>query len=1039
MKRNITLLLLGMLGLAVISLFEEFRLLSAILLIIVLALLNLLWARQDWLAQAVDEKTTELSASDRRYRSLVEQASDGIFVLDVDSYIREVNSSALRMFGYEEEELVGRQAYLLAPASEWRRRGLKLHSLEVGRTISTRRWMKRRDGSLLPVEVKAKMLPDSRLLVFVRDITAQVQSEETLQRRGRALRAVSFSAEQFLRSGNWREQIQEVLGELGQAIDASRVYIFEEERDETGALYITQRYEWVADGITSYLEDPALQYMPVEETGITSWLEALKRGEVKHGLVRTFSEGIRFLLQEQQIQSLVLVPVFVGESFWGFLGFDECLYERTWLPAEIEAMQIAADTLGAAIQREQNEHQVRTAAARAKALVNTAARLSQVTEYHSVLDAICEETVRVLNVPSATISLFREEMQAFEFVAHAGLPEAFIEEATPVTKAEMEQFRSSDGTPAVLIDVQRLSPSPLTQLFARYNFRTVAFVDLIYSGRLLGILTANVFGETREFGQEELALLHGFANQAAQAIANSQLYTMTTHLLERTQQQWQQMQHIVDTVPEGVILIDASYRILLANPAGRDYLALLTDATVGDVLHFLDGQPLPDILNATGSERPWYELAPEGTERIFMLTERPMVGNGGTSGWVLVIRDVTEERKRQQHVQNQERLATVGQLAAGIAHDFNNIMAVITLYSQALERNPDFPRRQEYLATITKQAGQAADLISQILDFSRRAVMERGRLDLLPFVKEVVKLLQRTLPESIVIELEAEEESYLVNADPTRLQQALMNLALNARDAMPEGGQLHIRLSRFTLDAGECPPLPAMNAGEWMKLTVGDTGVGVDTKNLPHLFEPFFTTKHPGRGTGLGLAQVYGIVKQHGGEIEVTSVEGGGTTFNIYLPALERKNPDDASAAAGESAGSGQETILLVEDHEPTQGAIQDTLEMMGYDVLVASTGSEALELYSEHLESVDLVLSDMVMPEMGGMDLYHQLIERCGSIKMMVMTGYPLQDEGRSLLEQGIVDWISKPFAPDMLATKLRQVLDRAVEHDVVARLQTS
>jgi len=302
--------------------------------------------------------------------------------------------------------------------------------------------------------------------------------------------------------------------------------------------------------------------------------------------------------------------------------------------------------------------------------------------------------------------------------------------------------------------------------------------------------------------------------------------------------------------------------------------------------------------------------------------------------------------------------------------------------------------------------------------------MERSRLDLYPFVKEVIKLLERTLPETITIDLDAEPDEYAVKADPTRLQQVLMNLAVNARDAMPDGGYLHLALSRRTVKNGQHTPLPGMMPGEWIELVVSDSGSGIRPANLSHIFEPFFTTKEPGKGTGLGLAQVYGIVKQHGGEIAVQSQVGEGATFTIFLPALSteairrRDQEEDASVA-----GNG-ELVLLVEDDVGTRQAMADILEMLNYRVRAAGDGVEGLALFKEHAGEIALVISDMVMPEMGGMRLYRQLKAIRPDVRVILVTGYPLEEEDRTLLEDGMVTWVQKPFTPEQIGRAIREGL---------------
>jgi two-component system, cell cycle sensor histidine kinase and response regulator CckA len=305
-------------------------------------------------------------------------------------------------------------------------------------------------------------------------------------------------------------------------------------------------------------------------------------------------------------------------------------------------------------------------------------------------------------------------------------------------------------------------------------------------------------------------------------------------------------------------------------------------------------------------------------------------------------------------------------LAAGIAHDFNNILAAITLYTSLMKKENDLSQQNKRrLNVINKQAWHASHLVQQILDFSRQSVLERHHLDLLPLLKEQVKLFSRTFPENITVALNVEEaESYIVNADPTRLQQMLTNLALNARDAMPDGGKLRLDLRK---SANEQADLPDMASAEWLSLSVTDTGTGILPEALPYIFEPFFTTKEPGKGSGLGLAQVHGIVGQHGGHIHVETEVGQGTVFKIYLPAvllpaIESPTPVGINPVQGQG-----ELVLLVEDGAVLRRALHEILEILNYRVLEASNGQEALALLAEQGEQIALVLSDVVMPEMGG------------------------------------------------------------------------
>jgi PAS domain S-box-containing protein len=394
-----------------------------------------------------------------------------------------------------------------------------------------------------------------------------------------------------------------------------------------------------------------------------------------------------------------------------------------------------------------------------------------------------------------------------------------------------------------------------------------------------------------------------------------------------------------------------------------------------------------------------------------------------------VARDITEQRRSEAYLQQQERLVAVGQMAAGIAHDFNNILAIIMLYTQMLQISVQQAAHQRHLSTIYQQAVHASELVQQILDFSRRSPMERVTVDMVPFVKELVRMWQRTLPESIRVELEVNYPSFTILADPARLQQALMNMAINARDAMPNGGILRLGLSPLSVVAGGQSPVANMGVGNWLCIGMGDSGTGIPADVLPHIFDPFYTTKAPGIGTGLGLAQVHGIIHQLDGFIRVESQVGHGTLFTIYFPLV-----DQPATAVGESQsppprGMG-ETILLVEDESALREAMAETLTQLGYQVLTAANGRQAIALFGEHAATINVVVSDLIMPDIGGKELYQALVQseaHPGPLRMLLVTGYP-RDENEEWHTgkgtQGTIRWLQKPFAMETFAHCVAETL---------------
>jgi two-component system cell cycle sensor histidine kinase/response regulator CckA len=551
------------------------------------------------------------------------------------------------------------------------------------------------------------------------------------------------------------------------------------------------------------------------------------------------------------------------------------------------------------------------------------------------------------------------------------------------------------------------------------EMRAAACVPLIAThGEAIGVLWIS---REQPISNAEVGMLKAISDMAANA-----LYRVT--LSEQTQAQARQLQHVMDTVPEGLLLLDSERRIQLMNPAAASYLAVLTHARIGDQLTELGGRPIHELLAPPLAGQPHHEVVIEQPRRrIFEIAPNTMQESSDKEAWLLVLRDVTEARHVQERIQEQARLAAVGQLVAGIAHDFNNVLAVVTLTTELLQiRLPDIPSAErQRLELVYGAVSQATQLIRQLLDFSRRSILMRGPVDLLPFLREQLGMLKRTLPENITFRLVQDRNQYVVNADPTRLMQVLMNLAINARDAMESGGTLTFTLCELSASSDELAPELLMTSNRWLHLMVADTGAGIVPEVLPHIFEPFFTTKSPGKGTGLGLAQVYGIINQHDGFVTVESEVGEGTTFHIYLPLVDQPPMVVETSADSPFARSRGETILIVDDEVATRKVIADILDELGYQVLTAKGNREALALIAEQPERIDLVISDLMMSEQGGIALSTTVQLLWPDLKIIIMSGYPLTDEERIELSAGVAAWLQKPFTSQHLATTVRTVLD--------------
>jgi signal transduction histidine kinase len=464
---------------------------------------------------------------------------------------------------------------------------------------------------------------------------------------------------------------------------------------------------------------------------------------------------------------------------------------------------------------------------------------------------------------------------------------------------------------------------------------------------------------------------------------------------------------IFDHVSDALFIADDAGRIIDANPAACA----------------LSSQPLETIRALTMAE-VLPESSPQGQSDHRVLDVRSTAFAPGVL--VYTVRDLTRQRKLEDQLVQAQKMEAVGQLAGGVAHDFNNLLTVIMSYSSMLlaDMGANDATRGD-IQEISDAAQRAAALTRQLLAFSRKQVLQMRAVNVNAVVTDVEKMLRRLIGEDILLTTHLDPDLDLINADPGQLEQVLINLAVNARDAMPRGGDLTITTDNAELSDEHGERHLGASPGSYVMLAVTDTGSGMTKDVQQRLFEPFYTTKGVGKGTGLGLATVHGIVKQSGGDIYVYSELGHGTTFKVYFPRLTKAEPATITSEHRASAQGGSETVLLAEDDEAIRTLGARVLGSLGYNVLVARTGGEALRIVAEHKGRIDLIATDVVMPEMNGSQLVERVLEARPGIRVLFMSGYT-DDE---VMRRGVIDgqtaFLQKPFTPDLLAHKVREVLD--------------
>lgn len=1182
---------------------------------------------------------------------------DGLTILDPELTILRVNPTVERWYAHA-MPLVGKKCFEvycrrterceICPAYETLQRGEKATAVfpktnEEGEITA---WLELHTFPLL--DRSSNKIRG--VIEYIRDITLSIQDEEALQRKDAILEALSFASKSFLGSTDWNQSIMEVLKRLGEAAGVSRVYIFENHPDPEGELLTSQRYEWVEFGIEPQIDNLQLQNLSLKKVGFERWINMLSKGEVTQGHVKDFPEKERKLLALQDIQSILIVPVFVNEKWWGFIGFDECRRERVWSKGEVEALRSAAEILGAAIRHKQAEEILRASEERYRTILENIEdgyfEVDLAGNFTFFNDAVCrmlgysrEELIGMNNRQYTDPDSNKLLYQAFNKVYRTGIPikgfewQVIRKDGTKqYGEASISLIRDKTGKPIGFRGIardtteRRKAREVLVQSEERYRTLVEESFDGIFIQKGAQILFANRrlhemlgYEEGELVGLDHWKVYHpdyqNLTRERAQARLRGETPPSTyevkflrkdgasfwgeinakviNYLGEPGIQVWardieerkraeeilreseEKYRSLFENAVEGIYRSSIEGRFLTVNPAmarifgyesqdemvhritdiatefyahpnqrqifiqalekgagkvlGLEYEALRKDGTkiwirdsaravfgkdgnllflegfIEDITHrkkaeeFLrtererfksllenapfgivligqegtfryinskfielfgyDSQDIPDgrtwfrkahpdpdyrrqvISNwmedsrwlASGEKRShiFSVICKDGTQKIVNFA----IVRLDTGEHLMTCEDITdlkraEEALRQteEQLRHSQKMEAIGRLAGGIAHDFNNLLTVIKGYAELSSFNLD-KKDPLYgnLEEILKASERASTLTRQLLAFSRRQMLEFKVINLNTLLKDLDKMLHRILGEDIELSYYLSEDIGKVKTDPGQMEQVLLNLAVNARDAMPHGGKLTIETSNVELTEEYARNHLEVKPGPYVMLTVTDNGVGMSPEVKERIFEPFFTTKEKGRGTGLGLSTVYGIVKQSSGHITVYSELGWGTTFKIYLPRLEEEEDLLRKKEEPSTLSGGTESILLVEDEPSVRNLAARILRNRGYRVEAAKDGNEALNIVRNHPEKkVDLLLTDVVMPGMNGKELADQLKTLMPNLKVLFISGYT----DNSIVHHGVlmegIDLLQKPFTPDALTKKVREVLDR-------------
>ena len=493
---------------------------------------------------------------------------------------------------------------------------------------------------------------------------------------------------------------------------------------------------------------------------------------------------------------------------------------------------------------------------------------------------------------------------------------------------------------------------------------------------------------------------------------------------------------LAETVEDHIFVVNRDFRLDYVNSAGAQQFGVSPEKMIGS---FLDDWFPPDVLAhqkpalrrvfETGQSVYTEDVFTFGQRRVWLSTRLVPVRADGTNVTAVLglSRDISERRHIEERLREAQKMEAIGRLAGGVAHDFNNLLTAILGYTELLrDQVPDNGTARADLDEVRTAAQRAAELTRQLLAFGRRQSLRPETLDLNSRVLGFEKMLRRLIGEDIDISVRLAPDLWNTEADPGQIDQVILNLAVNARDAMPGGGRITIATANVEVPSGEPPVDALLGAGRWVQLAMADTGAGMDAATRERLFEPFFTTKEQGRGTGLGLATVYGIITQSGGHIQVDSRPGSGTTFRIWLPRVDAPErvarPSDQLTDA--TVGRG-ETVLLVEDEAAVRSLAGQVLARLNYRVIEARDGETALGLAATHEGEIAILLTDVVMPGMSGPELAGEIARRRPATRVLFMSGYTDKVLARPGSDSPATPFLPKPFSAIQLATAVRRALD--------------
>lgn len=981
-----------------------------------------------------------LQQSEKKYRTLVERSNDGIVLTSPDGFIKIANRRFAEMLNKTEKDLLGHNLLEFIPKAQ--------------QSLVEKEWKRRESGISGSYETELLITPEYSLFVILSespvfslnnehtgnlavltDITEQRRAQEEIKRQNEELFAINSIAETTSRSLILEEIFSDAVKEILEALKLDGCAILTI-NDKTQTMTIK-----TSSGISEeFLNDPNINNVAVGVSYIGKVAETKELVIVDNLSLDDGSVGPRPTLsavKKEGIVSAAFVPMKARDHCYGVIACGN-RKQRSFTKQDIRLLSTIGQTMGVAIEKAQLYQNARTRAMSLETIYRVGDKLTALLELDELLPAVVKlihDTFKYYNV---NIFLYDEETNKLTFTAGFG---GFQFRETLGSSLDLDKGIVSHcfltKEPFLVDDVSK-EPKyfPVNSL---PETKSELAVPLIIRGSVIGVLDVqnNV---TSAFDEEDLLTLQVLAEQISVAVENAQLYEKIKHSLDEVRKSQAFFAKIVLESPLSTFIIDLEGVCILANQSALSLIGIREnyDEVIGRYNLLKDepfvNTPLPEATNKVFKgevahltvELPVQkgEISNSRYETMSLrATLFPLVDDFGKVGNIVAkFEDLTEKKVLEDALQQAQKMESIGTLAGGIAHDFNNILGGVIGYTSFIKNQmPKNDPLYKYINIIESSAKRAADLTQQLLAFARGGKYRVQLLNLNSLVKEAVELIESTIPNNIKLKLTCAPETLAIEVDGGQIIQTIVNMCINARDAMPDGGLLNINTLRATLDEQFTYKHPGSKIGNYVLLRVSDTGTGMSEETKQRIFEPFFTTKRDKKGTGLGLAMVYGIIKNHKGYIDVTSEIGVGTTFSIYLPTSDKTLEETSPTTSKES----NETILVAEDEEIIRELLIEMLDSGGYQVISAENGKEALEIYNKQFKQIDLVILDIDMPELNGKEAFLKFKEINPDVKVLLSSGYSQETSTQDILSEGVLGFLQKPYGVNDLLNKIRHVMD--------------